>query len=229
MRILFVVGAYPPADKHGGPAITNHFLAKALKSMGHDVFVLTTDINGTERLNITRGDTQWETVGVRYCRWIKCPLPIHSPELGRELSKRGADFDIALISSSWTSYGLSAGRSCRKANLPYIMYSHGSYAPARIRRGWLKKKLFWWIFDKHLYDQAAAVVALTGAEESQLRNMGVQTPITVIPNGVQADNLSPHSAAKELYRQFGTLRDRPFVIFEEYIPTWTAGSFGRVF
>lgn len=213
MRILFVVGAYPPSDKHGGPPITNHCLAKALKKLGHEVFVLTTDINGKERLDVVSGNTEWDNIGVRYCRWIKSPIPIHSPELGRELRKIGSNFDIALISSAWNSYGLSASKSCRKTDLPYIMYPHGSFDRTRLRRSCFKKKVFWKLFDKHIYNRANGVVALTESEANQLQAMEVKSPITVIPNGVLSKNISTSQSKSELQKNFCDLIDHSFILF----------------
>ncbi len=213
MRVLLVVGAYPPSDKHGGPAITNHYLAKSLQSLGHRVLVLTTDINGRERLDVPAEDTEFEGVPVRYCRWAKCPLPYHSPELGREVRRRASLFDIALISSSWTSYGVSAGRACCSARLPYLMYPHGSYGPIHLKRGWLKKKLFWKLFDKRLYNRAAGVVALTATEENQIRKMGVSVPVTVIPNGVQLDSGPDEDDSHLLREAWPQLQRCSYVLF----------------
>ncbi|MCP4713528.1 MAG: glycosyltransferase [Deltaproteobacteria bacterium] len=213
MNILLVTGAYPPADKHGGPAITNHYLAKALQDQGHTVFVLTTDINGSERLSITVEDTVYEDVPVRYCRWLRCPLPYHSPVLGRELARRALSFDVALISSSWTMYGVYAGRSCRATGLPYIMYGHGSYGPVHLRRSRLKKKIFWQLFDKQLYNNAAAVVALNGFEYDRMCNMGIRAPISIIPNGVQTDEVACPQTRAPAEQRWPQLRERPYLLF----------------
>lgn len=213
MRFLFVVGAFPPADKHGGTSVTNYALAKAIKSRGHSVFVLTTDRNGTERLDVPHGDTEWEGVPVRYCRWLKSPLPFHSPEIGKVLEKRCSFFDIALISSAWTMYGVDAGIICRKTKLPYVMYAHGSFDQYALRISKIRKMLFWITFDKYLYNKADAVVALTEVEKYQMASMGIRKPIHVIPNGVQSENNSKYITREDIDRKWPILKERPYILF----------------
>ena len=213
MRILSIIGAYSPAFVEGGTVYTTHHLSKGLIGLGHDVFVLTTDKAGDERLSVPQGDTVWDGVPVRYCRWVKSSIPYHSPELAREVRKRIQEFDIALISSNWTGYGVASGRECRRAGLPYIVYSHGGFSPMHLRKSWLKKKIWWWLFDRYLYDGAVAVVALTKTGVSELRRMGVRTRIELIPNGVDLDSLVLAASRQELNEQFPALRARRLVLF----------------
>jgi glycogen synthase len=46
MRILHVIPTYLPATRYGGPIFTVHALARALIARGHDVEVVTTNVNG---------------------------------------------------------------------------------------------------------------------------------------------------------------------------------------
>lgn len=213
MRLILITGAYFPSLKYGGPVLTNHYLAKALIKLGHEVLILTTDIDGDDRLDVPNDETEWDGVPVRYCRWIKCPLPYYSYELGRELARRAAMFDIALISSSWTMYGVAAGQACRKTGMPYIMYGHGSYGSIHMKRGSFKKKLFWNILDKRLYNKASHVVALTKTERKQMLDMGIQTPITIIPNGVEIDTLNKSEPRSDIDEKWNQLAGRPYILF----------------
>jgi len=208
-----ITGAYPPAYAQGGTATVAHYLSKGLMELGHDVFVLTTDVNGGKRLAVTRGDTCFEGVPVRYCRWIRCPLPYHSFELVHELRKRIHRFDVALIASSWTAYGVLAGRECRRGGLPYVMYSHGSYGPGGLRRSTFKKWVWWRLFDRRLYNGAAALIALTRGEVEQIRAMGVDARVEVIPNGVDTASLSVWMGRPDLEAVLPELKDRPFLLF----------------
>jgi len=213
MRILNIVGAFPPAFVHGGPVYTTYHLSKSLIELGHEVFVLSTDINGEERLDVPSVDTSWEQVPVRYCHWQRGPIPYHSPELGEEVRRRASDFDIALISSSWTGYGVVAGRECRKAGLPYVMYAHGCYAPLRLHKSYWKKRFWWRVFDKKLYNKASTVVALTHAEIDEIRAMGVKSPIVQIPNGVDLNELSIGLTRSQLEDRFPILCRKRMVLF----------------
>jgi len=187
MKILKVTGGYPPAFAQGGTATAAHSLMKALKRQGADVAVLTLNINGKERLEPSNGFVDYEGIPVWYCRGEMHPFPYYSQEFTRVLSEQIKDFDIVLLDSNWTSYGLSTGKICRGNKKPYIIYSHGCLDPSHLKISRFKKNLWWRFFDAPLYNNANAVVALTKAEVDHLRNKDVRTPITVIPNGVEQD------------------------------------------
>ena len=213
MRILNVVGAFPPAFAEGGPGVMTYNVSHSLIELGHQVNVITTNKCGNDHLDVPLDDTKWKGVPVRYCNWKPSYLPYHSPELTIQVRKRLPKTDLLLLSSSWTSYGVSTGVECRRAGVPYILYAHGSYDPIRLRIGWIKKKIWWNLFDRKLYDRAAAIIALTETEAKQIRDMGVQTPIECIPIGVDEEQLSVRFSREELNSQYPLLNERPFVLF----------------
>jgi len=213
LRILNVVGAFPPAFAEGGPGVMVYNVSRELIQLGHQVFVLTTDKCVGERLDVPRGETEWNGVQVRYCLWERSFLPYHSPELRAQVRARLPRTDVVLLSSSWTSYGIATGTECRRAGTPYILYAHGSYDPARLRRGWLKKKFWWWAFDRRLYDHAAAVIALTKAEVEQIRTMRVKTRTDQIPIGVDTVQLTVRTSRAELEERYPELRGHLIVLF----------------
>jgi glycosyltransferase involved in cell wall biosynthesis len=222
MRIVKVTGAYPPAFRHGGTATCAHALCKGLIHLGHEVFVFTTDRDGTGRLDVPRGETSYDRVPVRYCRWIRCPLPYYSIELVDALRRRLATVDIVLIDSAWTTYGALAARECRRRGVPYLVYPHGSHDPVVLRKGRVKKFIWWHLVDRALYDGAAAVVALTQAEAEQVKRMGVRARIEQIPNGVDMSTHAGPADRNALERRFPKLQARRFILFVGRL-TWKKG------
>jgi len=213
LRLLNIVGSFLPAYGMGGPAQTTYHLCKAIIRAGHDVLVLTTDIDQKGRLDVPKGLTEWEGVPVRYCKLQRLPIPYHSTELILQLRSMIMQFDIVLINSSWTSYGALSGFECRSNLVPYVMYAHGSYAPERLKRSQLKKKIWWRLFDRSLYNHADAVVGLTEMEREQIRGMGIKTPVRIIPNGVDLTEITPiqHDQIEDLnYKQF---LSKPFLLY----------------
>lgn len=188
MKILKVTGGYPPAFAQGGTATAAHSLMKALKRQGADVAVLTLNINGKERLKPSNGFVGYEGIPVWYCRGAMHPVPYYSHEFKRILSEQIKNYDIVLLDSNWTGYGISTGKICRRNKKPYIIYSHGCLDPSRLQISRFKKTLWWRFLDIQLYNRANAVVALTKSEVGYLRLKGVNTPVEVIPNGVEKDS-----------------------------------------
>lgn len=212
MRIRLITGAYFPSLKHGGPVVTNHCLAKALQELGHDVSILTTDIDGDARLKLDSYDTQWDGVPVRYCRCSRLPLPYYSSEMYSVMQKQDRP-DIILLSSSWTMYGLTVGRFCHKHYLPYIVYGHGSHDPYRMSDGALKKKLFWQLFDSRLYRRADALIALTETEKQHFQKLRANSRIEVIPNGVSLAERDHVDSVDDGSGVEGLLQDKKYILF----------------
>jgi glycosyltransferase involved in cell wall biosynthesis len=67
MRILHVIPTYLPATRYGGPIFTVHALARALIARGHDVEVVTTNVNGAGVSPVPLGTrVEIDSVPVRY-------------------------------------------------------------------------------------------------------------------------------------------------------------------
>jgi glycosyltransferase involved in cell wall biosynthesis len=213
MRILMVIGAYAPAIVHGGTVYTSHSLSKGLIELGHEVLVLTTDRCGSKRLPVPRGETVYDGVPVHYCRWVKSPIPYHSPELVREVGRQAHEFDVALINTNWTGYGVGSAKACLRVGLPYIVYSHGGFSPTHLRKGWVKKMLWWWLLDSSVYNRAAAVVALNQAGVDQVLKMGIRARVEIVPNGVDSASLALAASRAELCERFPALEGRRWVLF----------------
>ena len=212
MKIRLVTGAYYPSLRHGGPVVTNHCLAKALKALGHQVSVLTTDIDGDDRLQLESYDSEWDGVPVRYCRCDRLPLPYLSLEMYSVLREQDQP-DIVLLSSAWAMYGITVGSYCRKNNIPYIVYAHGSHDTYRMSKGSLKKKIFWSLFDKKLYRCADALVALTENEKKHYLEHHMNDYIDVIPNGVSLEEKDSGNSSMLAGEVSELLAGRKYVLF----------------
>lgn len=215
MKILIIVGAFPPAFELGGPVRTNYYLSRALIAQGHELFVLTTDIGGNgQRHNVPHIDTDWEGIPVRYCRWEKGWLPYHSPELKIEAERRVTNYDIVLLHGCWTEYSVSAAKACQRAKVPYLMYPHGSYSPLRLQESKFRKILWWQLIDKPIFQRARGVVALTQAEISEVRQMGIRNvPIAHIPNGVDLASFQQRITREALDAAIPALKGQKYLLF----------------
>ena len=213
MNILKVTGGYPPAEKQGGTAIVGHALSRALSDLGHQIKVLTTNINGDEHLPWANQWRKWDGVEVFYAKGSKKPLPHYCPALVKECRQMLPNVDVVLMASVWTWYGPKVGRMCRKAGVPYVMYSHGCRAQARMKmQGRLKKTFWWYAFDRSLYNNAAMIVAITQEEKEELRSIGIKAPIEVIPNGIESAPQVSNSR-EHLKNRFGIKKESDIIFF----------------
>lgn len=212
MRILSVSVVFPPAWQHGGTPITAHAVAKAMIHQGHDVLAICT---GDEKDSSTALDieTTWDGVPVIYCSRETSPIPFYSPSLRDEVVSRVGSYDVATIRSSWTYIGPAASNACLRKEVPYLAYPEGNFDPWCLKRGRLKKAVFWQLLDKPFFRKAAAIVALTKSEAESVRQMGLTNRVEVIPNGVDVSDFERGSSREELESEFPRMRNRILVLF----------------
>jgi glycosyltransferase involved in cell wall biosynthesis len=214
MKILNISPAIPLLWNFGGAVVTSFKMAKALLQMGHQVFYLTTDARrqSSHRLP-TSVDTTWEGLPVRVCKMWGPKPPFYSPELRTRVRLYAPDYDIALIRSCWTYVGLTAGRECRRARLPYLAYPEGSLNPWALRQGRWKKAIWWRLGERAYFQGAAAIVAITEDERKHIRATGLTNRIEVIPNGINLRDLEPAASREELEGKWSPLKGKRWLLY----------------
>jgi glycosyltransferase involved in cell wall biosynthesis len=93
-------------------------------------------------------------------------------------------YDLYHIQGIWQYYAYITAKTARKYNKPYIMTPRGMLYPQALNVSKQKKQFFlkWFLLNDL---NKASVVHTTCMEEMQhLRNLGVKSPIAVIPNPV---------------------------------------------
>jgi glycosyltransferase involved in cell wall biosynthesis len=78
---------------------------------------------------------------------------------------------------------------------PYVVSPHGMLDPWALRNSGWKKKVAGWFYENQHLRGAACLHALNAAEAKAMRSYGLQTPICVIPNGVDLPNEVPARAS----------------------------------
>ena len=184
LRLLFVVGAYPPADKEGGPGLMIKALSKYLYSHNCTIQVSTTNKNGNEKITFNNETVEDSYAEVFYGDCNRPLFPYHSMPMIKHTAAVMDNVDFVFISSSWNLYGVITGYLARRKRKPYAVYSHGSYHPVRLDKSRLKKALWWFLFDKWLYKNAKFVIAMSENERLQVKSYGVDSEVIVLPIGI---------------------------------------------
>jgi glycosyltransferase involved in cell wall biosynthesis len=191
MRILHVIPTYLPATRYGGPIVAVHALARALTARGHDVEVVTTNVNGAGVSPVPLGTrVEIDSVPVRYFAspWVKrlCFAPAMASVLRAEIHQ----FDVVHLHSVflWPTY--AAARAARAAKIPYVVSPRGMLVEGLIRRrNRLVKSAWIALFERANLERAAAIHATSRTEAAELgRFRWHLPPVTVFPNGVALDD-----------------------------------------
>ena len=126
MRILHVVPTYLPATRYGGPIYSVHGLCRALVRRGHEVHVLTTNVDGAGVSGVPLDrPVDLDGVQVRYF-----PVPFlrrlyWSPQMATATDARMAESDVLHCHSVFLWPTWMAARAARRARVPYVCAPRG--------------------------------------------------------------------------------------------------------
>ena len=165
-----------------GVANAGAMLTKALVSQGHHVTIATP----------TRGVLEpaaTDSLGIQtiHYRRQQSPLRFHS-ELDAiviELRNRRR-LDVAHLYSVFTPGNEVIRRILRKHGIPYVWSPQGGLDEHIMKRGRIKKWIYWNLYEQRLMHDAAAIHCLTSREMDRMRQLGYTGHTEVIGNIVEA-------------------------------------------
>ena len=165
-------------SKAGGPAMSTYLSLKGLTGVDVDVIIAMYPLSRDELL---RGND----VSIAYMR---APLEhrfCYSPSLKNELFSIG-EFDIYHAQGVWQYPTYALVDVAKKQGKPYIITPRGMLYPQDIaKRSSILKKLSLKIRLLRDLNNAACVHVTCDEEMGHCRNLGVTSPIAVIPNPVE--------------------------------------------
>jgi glycosyltransferase involved in cell wall biosynthesis len=178
MTVLHTVASLD-ADA-GGPSRTVSATCAALSDHGTDVEILTTDAGGPENAIRPEGNR------VRTTFVSSRPPILHARSfqsaVERLIRQHGAD--LVHDHGVWLPTNWASARAARRQGIPYVLTTRGMLEPwALNHHGW-KKNVAWHAYQKSILDDAALLHATAPAEAQNLRDLGLDAPIVVAPNGV---------------------------------------------
>lgn len=198
MRILHVVPTYLPARRYGGPIVAVHGLAKALAARGHEVEVLTTNVDGAAVSDVPLDRAvDMDGVRVRYCA---SPFPrlYWSPSMKRALDDAARSADVVHAHSIylWPTY--AAARAAQRAHVPLVISPRGMLVPELIRQKSRAVKSAWLrLVERRNFAGAAAIHFTSRREWDDAREIAIPLPSPfVVPNGTELEP-RPHVARED--------------------------------
>lgn len=114
--------------------------------------------------------------------------------------------DVVHNHAVWSMCQIRAMRWCRKHGVKYVVSVHGCLMPRVMRKGWLKKHLFYWLFLKHNLQNAAAIHCTGEGERDAVEALGIKPPKIIAPLGCKIPDLD-----KERVRDEGVSRNILFL------------------
>jgi glycosyltransferase involved in cell wall biosynthesis len=134
--------------------------------------------------------------------------------LNKYLSDQAGSFDVGHLHACRNIPGAIAAYHLRRAGVPYVLAPNGT--GPRIERRLLAKHVFDIVMGQRILDGAARVLAVSNAEQLQLRSLGIDDSVVrVVPNPIDLDEFSPPASRGEFRRRSAlpAASDAPVVMF----------------
>ena len=164
----------------GGPAFSTYHTMKGLIAQGVDVELLSFAMN-------EKGKLIGQDVPVHFTKRPWDPIFAYSPYYKKSILACG-DFDIYQAQGIWQYNTYALVDVARKLHKPYIITPRGMLYPQAINNAkpWFKKMSLKWRLLKDL-NQAACVHVTCDDEMKYCRELGVTSPIAIVPNPVKIE------------------------------------------
>jgi glycosyltransferase involved in cell wall biosynthesis len=184
VRILHLIGAYPPADFSTGPPQQLHRLARELRAGGVDVRVITTNANGPDTLDVATG--RWiehEGVPVYYGRRIPRTADL-SWDAWRAIAREADTADLIHVTGIFSWINLAAAAASRRRGVPVVVSPRGSLDPDALVFSPRKKAWYFRLGGSRALEEAAAFHVTSEMERAHVAALLPGARIGIVPNGV---------------------------------------------
>ncbi len=216
MKFLYVLHAYKPAYRVGGPIISVSTIAERLVKRGHEVTVFASNSNLDQDLEVQcthpiylNGVKVWY---FKYEEPLKRWFPfvpylsksmgfLYTPRMKEEIEKVIPLVDCVHTHLPFVYPSYVAGNAAIRQKKPLFYHQRGVFDPERLRFRGLKKRLYIEIIEKPIMKKATTLIALTEAERESFRRFAANTPCEIVPNGVDCSlyKRSPESGSLKRY------------------------------
>lgn len=170
MRIC--IATHSIDKKDGGPSRSVPLLSKGLSEIGIDTTLMTVE---SPQMNN-------EIISNSLVTYITLPHKGYKLQMRNDIKENA--YDILHLQNLWTPFYHWAALIARKLNIPYIMTPRGTLEPWSLSQKRLKKLLALKIYQKEDLESAACILATSEMEAFNIRNLGINSPIAIIPNGI---------------------------------------------
>lgn len=189
MRILHVIGCFPPAGEWGGASAAALGTCRALKQNGVEVEVYTTTQRSKRDLPaIEAGKREVEGVATTYFRSVhRLGRAFFAPRLLAALWGRVREFDLVHIHMLWTFPGIAAANVCRARGVPYAISIHGALDPWALRQRRLEKRLFLMVTERRNLERASFIHFTFESERALAPIWASRLSAAVIPYAFDAN------------------------------------------
>lgn len=201
-NIMHVCHLTQSVSTHGGGiSEAVRALAMAQSCGGTDVSVMSVRDGGREL-------APWPKGSNIMLRSQRLPGLLRFPDLPQQLD--ASPPDIAHVHGLWTWFSVAMPGWAAQRGRAHIISPHGMLDAWALNHSRWKKRIAGIVFERRNLQSAACIHALCFPEAVSIRAYGIQTPICVIPNGVELPDLAaaPGKAAPKILLFLGRIHPK---------------------
>jgi glycosyltransferase involved in cell wall biosynthesis len=212
MKILMLVPAV--GTVYGGPSKSVVELAQALGHHSIEVDLITTNANGSEKLNVPLQTWISETsYRFQYFPYWDLKGYKFSLALTNWLFKNASNYDLVHANAVFSYANLPAYWACQQQKIPYLVTPRGMLEPWALSYKAWKKRLYYNLFEKPALQQASAIQTLAKKEAEGVKILDLKAPIVVVPNGVHKQDFETLPEPENFYSKFPETRNKTLILF----------------
>ena len=223
MKILHVIPSFAPAWRYGGPIHSAVGLTRELVRQGHEVTVMTTNIDGPGVLDVpVAHPVPMEGVEVWYFPVERPRWWCYSRPLGKAL-RQVKRFDLVHIHSIFLWPTRAAALSSHRQGVPYIVRPAGSLDPLMLSKAYaswrvslpsrLKKWTYLATLGRRELGRASAIHFTSRAEMEAATPLRLRPPGFVAPLGIDLRPLQEETDAPSVGEQYQVLQGKKIILF----------------
>ena len=208
MKVLQVVPSLAP--EWGGPVKVVNELAGALEVIG-----VSSEIISAQGRRVGNPETVTNDIPIHLFETgpIARLWTAHTPGLKKTLARKIPDFDLVHIQELWHYPGYIASKIARSRNVPYIVTIHGELNEWNLQQKRLKKQIYMTAIQQGILQKSAALHAITQAESNRIRQLEIETPVAMIPNGIHTEEFENLPDRSQFVSRYPELENRLIVLF----------------
>jgi glycosyltransferase involved in cell wall biosynthesis len=121
--------------------------------------------------------------------------------------------DIVHLHGMWEFSLHQVAKVCRQKGIPYCVSSHGMLDDWSMSQGWLKKRLFWYLFGRSYLGGAFAIHTTAMDEKRQVEPWVLGRRVTVVPLIFELDAFKNLPGPELAAEKYGIVGDERIVLF----------------